>query len=64
VEDQVTLLREIRDLLRRTVENQEHVLRANAESVQMYRMAARRQSIAMAVAIVLVVALYYIMLRR
>ena len=64
MEDQIALLKEIRDLLQRTVQNQEHVLRANAESVQMYRTAARRQSIAMGLAIVLVIALYYIMLRR
>lgn len=64
MEDQVALLREIRDLLRRTVENQEHVLRANAESVQIYRTAARRQAIGMGLAIVLVVALYYITLHR
>jgi len=58
------LLQEIRDLLKRTVENQEHILRANAESHRLYRTLARRQSIAMGLAIVLVVPLYYITTRR
>ena len=64
MEDQVALLQEIRDLLRRTVENQERVLKANAESVQLYRTAARRQSIGMVLAVVLALALYYVVLRR
>jgi hypothetical protein len=65
VEDQpVTLLQEIRDLLRRTVENQEQVLRANAESWSLYRKLARRQSIGMGLAIVFIVVLYYILLHK
>lgn len=40
---QVTLLQEIRDLLQRTVANQEQVLRVNDEAMRLYRAAARRQ---------------------
>ena len=64
MDDQVSLLREIRDLLQRSVENQERVLRANDESVRLYRTAVRRQSVGMVLAVFLVVALYYLMLRR
>ena len=54
----VALLEEIRGLLQRTVSNQEQVLRSNDESMRIYRTMARRQGIAAAVGIVILVALY------
>lgn len=59
----VPLLQEIRDLLQKTVANQEHVLRANAESMQMYRAAGRRQTIGIIVVIVLFLAMSALLVR-
>lgn len=61
--DAVPLLREIRDLLQRTVSNQEQVLRANEESMQLYRAASRRQVVGIVAALV-VVALFLYMASR
>ncbi len=53
-ETTVRLLTEIRDLLQRTVANQERVLGANDESMRIYRSAARRQVIALVLAVLLI----------
>ena len=60
----VALLQEIRDLLQQTVHNQERVLRANDESMHLYRAAARRQTIGIVVALVLLAAVYVVFLSR
>lgn len=53
----VVLLKEIRDLLQRTVSNQEQVLRANEEAMRIYRSSARRQLVGIAVVVVMFAAL-------
>jgi len=55
---QVTLLQEIRDLLQRTVANQEQVLRANDEAMRLYRAAGRRQLIGIMAALGILVVMY------
>ena len=45
-EGSIPLLKEIRDLLQRSVGNQEQVLRSNAEVMKIYKSAVRRQQIA------------------
>jgi len=60
----VRLLTEIRDLLQRSVANQERVLRANDESMQIYRSAARRQVIALVLAVLLIVLFVVVFYRR
>ena len=65
MDDQATrLLTEIRDLLERTVANQERVLRANDESMQIYRTAARRQVIGIVLALSVVVLFFLFLYRR
>jgi len=59
----VPLLQEIRDLLQRTVTNQEQVLRANAEAMQMYRAAGRRQTLGIVVVVVLFLAISALFVR-
>jgi len=63
-EPTVRLLTEIRDLLQRSVANQERVLRANDESMQIYRSAARRQVIALVLAVLLIVLFVVVVYRR
>jgi len=60
----VRLLTEIRDLLERTVANQERVLRANDESMQIYRTAARRQVVGIVVALAAIVMFFLFFYRR
>ena len=55
---QVTLLRDIRDLLQRTVANQEQLLRANDEALRLYRAAGRRQLIGIIAALGIMVVMY------
>jgi hypothetical protein len=66
LDDQATvrLLTEIRDLLERTVANQERVLRANDESMQIYRSAARRQVIGLVMAVGLLFLFLFFLYRR
>jgi hypothetical protein len=66
MDDQATvrLLTEIRDLLQRSVGNQERVLRANDESMQIYRSAARRQVIGLAIALFLIFVFMFLLSKR
>ncbi len=66
MDDQATvrLLTEIRDLLQRSVGNQEKVLRASDESMQMYRSAARRQVIGLAIALFLIFVFMFLLTKR
>jgi hypothetical protein len=59
----VPLLQEIRDLLQRTVTNQEQVLRANAEAMQMYKASGRRQTIGIVAVLLLFAAVSALILR-
>jgi len=59
----VPLLQEIRDLLQRTVTNQEQVLRANAEAMQMYRASGRRQTIGIVLVVMLFLAISALFVR-
>ncbi len=63
-EPTVRLLTEIRDLLQRSVANQERVLGANDESMRIYRSAARRQVIALVLAVLLIVLFVVVVYRR
>ena len=63
-ETTVRLLTEIRDLLQRSVANQERVLGANDESMRIYRSAARRQVIALVLAVLLIVLFVVVVYRR
>jgi hypothetical protein len=56
----VVLLQEIRDLMQRTVANQEQVLRANDESIRIYRGAAKRQVVTMALIVALMVGWFWL----
>ncbi|MGH7520824.1 MAG: hypothetical protein ACREMI_06065, partial [Gemmatimonadales bacterium] len=60
---EVVLLQEIRDLLQRSVANQEHVLRANDEAMRLYRTAARRQLLGILTAVGLLVVLFLLAFR-
>ena len=66
MDDQATvrLLTEIRDLLQRSVGNQERVLRANDESMQIYSSAARRQVIGLAIALFLIFVFMFLLSKR
>jgi len=68
VEDRaVVLLQEIRDLLLRSVGNQEQVLRANDESMRVYKRLARRQTVVTGIALaflVFVILIYVAILWR
>jgi hypothetical protein len=55
---ELNLLQEIRDLLQRSVANQEQVLRANDEAMRLYREAGRRQLWGIIAAVGLAVAMY------
>ncbi len=58
MDDQIArLLEEIRDIARRQLENQQEVMRHQAEWGRLYRGAARRQAIAFTVVAVLLVIL-------
>ena len=63
-EPTVRLLTEIRDLLQRSVANQERVLGANDECMRIYRSAARRQVIALVLAVLLIVLFVVVVYRR
>ena len=63
-ETTVRLLTEIRDLLQRSVANQERVLGANDESMRIYRSTARRQVIALVLAVLLIVLWVVVFYRR
>ena len=60
----VALLEEIRDLMQRTVNNQEQLLRAHDESMRLYRSVARRQTIASIVGLVLLLVIYAVFVSR
>ena len=63
----VVLLQEIRDLLLRSVGNQEQVLRANDESMRVYKRLARRQTVVTGIALaflVFVILIYVAILWR
>ena len=57
----VALLQEIRDLLQRTVANQEQILRANDEAIRIYKAAARRQLFAIVATLIFIVILYLLL---
>lgn len=57
----VALLQDIRDLLQRSVANQEQVLRVNDEAMRLYKAAARRQLVAIVATLGLIVILYLLL---
>ena len=61
MDDEATrLLTEIRDLLQRSIANQERVLRTNDESMQIYRAAIRRQVIGLVLALAILVLFVFV----
>jgi hypothetical protein len=59
---EVAVLQEIRDLLQRSVANQEQVLRANDEAMRLYRAAGRRQLWGILAALGLLSVLYLLLI--
>ena len=59
----VPLLQEIRDLLQRTVANQEQILRAHDEAMRVYRASGRRQTVGIMLVVIFFVAMGLLLLR-